>query len=136
MNYFLETVLLVDDNEIDNILNTKLIQIDSFAKHIIVKDSADEALEFLFNEFKINKKIPELIFLDIRMPITDGFDFLESFETFHDNLKKNIKIIMLTSSLNEEDIMKANENKYVEMLLNKPLTIEALENLRENLYKS
>jgi len=133
MNYFLKTVLLIDDNDIDNILNTKVIQANCFAANVIAKQSADEALEFLFNEFKINKKIPELIFLDIRMPIADGFDFLESFETFHESLKSKTKIIMLTSSLDDEDIKKANENRLVTLLLNKPLTFEALEDLKKKL---
>lgn len=131
MNYFLDTILLVDDNEIDNMLNTRLIQSCSFARHVESRLSADDALELLYNEFKIKKKVPELILLDILMPMTDGFDFLESFDTFHENLKNSTKIVMLTSSFLQSDIDRANENKLVKLLLHKPLTKEALENLKK-----
>lgn len=133
MNYFAETVLLIDDNDIENIINTKIIQANGFARHIISKQSADDALEYLFNEFKINKKVPGLILLDIRMPMADGFDFLESFETFHETLKSKTNIVMLTSSLYDEDIKRAKENKLVRQILNKPLTFEALDELRKTL---
>jgi len=133
VNYFVETVLLVDDNEIDNFLSAKIIQENSFARHIIAKQSSDDALEYLFNEYKINKKIPGLIFLDIRMPVSDGFYFLESFETFHEALKSKTKIVILTSSLDDEDIRKANENNLVLFLLNKPFSSKALEDLKRKL---
>src|ERR1017187_7683206 len=98
MKFLFDTVLLIDDNDIENYLNTRIIQENGFAKHIVAKQSAEEALEYLLNEFNANNKIPELIFLDIIMPIVNGFEFLKSFETFDENLKSKTNIVMLTSS--------------------------------------
>ena len=133
MKFLFDTVLLIDDNDIENYLNTRIIQENGFAKHIVAKQSAEEALEYLLNEFNANNKIPELIFLDIIMPIVNGFEFLKSFETFDEILKSKTNIVMLTSSLYDKDIIRANENKLVKFLINKPLTLKALDDLRKKL---
>lgn len=131
MKPFVNTVLLIDDNEIDNVINHQLIRLSNFAEHIVTKQFADDALEYLRNEFKISKQVPDIIFLDILMPITDGFEFLESFENLHDNLKGKTKIYMLTSSINNEDELRASKSKYVKQFLHKPLTVEVLEGLKK-----
>jgi CheY-like chemotaxis protein len=130
MKAYCNTVLLIDDNEIDNVINHQLIRLSNFAENIVTKQYADDALEFLRNEYKIKKEVPDIIFLDILMPVTDGFEFLESFETFHDNLKNKTRIFMLTSSIDKEDEARAFKSKYVKQFLRKPLTVEVLENLK------
>jgi CheY-like chemotaxis protein len=131
MKAFCKTVLLIDDNEVDNIINNQLIRLSNFAENIVAKTFADEALEYLRNEFRINKEVPDIIFLDIQMPIADGFEFLESFETFHENLKKKTKIYMLTSSINKNDESRALSNKNVKNFISKPLTLEVLEKIKK-----
>jgi|ERR1035437_3643033 CheY-like chemotaxis protein len=133
MNYFLETVLLIDDSEIDNLLNEYLIRKCYFAKTIFVKQSAEEAIIFLKINALVNNQIPDLIFLDIRMPLGDGFQFLEAYQNLADEILNKTKIVMLTSSLDDEDHAQAIENKFVQFLLNKPLTIEALEDLKKRI---
>jgi response regulator RpfG family c-di-GMP phosphodiesterase len=131
MKSYCNTVLLIDDNEIDNVINHQLMRLSSFAENIVTKQFADDALEYLRNEYKISKFVPDIIFLDILMPITDGFEFLESFETLHENLKTKTRIYMLSSSINNEDEIRASENKYVKQFLRKPLTVEVLEGLKK-----
>ena len=130
MNTYCNTVLLVDDNEVDNVINHQLIRLSNFAEHVITKQYADDALEFLRNEYKIKKFAPDIVFLDILMPVTDGFEFLESFESFHENLKNRTKIYLLTSSIDKDDEIRAYKNKYVKQFLRKPLTMEVLDNLK------
>ena len=127
-------VMLVDDNEIDNLINQKMIEAAGISEHIFVHSGAKSAIEFLKNIEKLTKGpvdmyLPEVIFLDIDMPLMDGFQFLDEFEKLSDSIKNRCKIVMLTSSLNPQDMNKAKKNQYVLKYLNKPLTQENLKKL-------
>lgn len=120
------TVMLVDDNDIDNFINEKIIKGNGFAKNVYIHSSSKSALEFLKN-LEILKNIPSefipsYIFLDINMPIMDGFHFLDEFEKFSPEFKSLIKVVMLTSSLNKNDVEKVKQFKQVFKFLHKPLT--------------
>ena len=127
-------VMLVDDNEIDNLINQKMIEASNIADHIFVHSGAKSAIEFLKNIEKLAKGpvslyLPEIIFLDIDMPLMDGFQFLDEFEKMSDSIKANCKVVMLTSSLNPQDMNKAKKNQFVLKYINKPLTQENLKKL-------
>ncbi len=121
------SVMLVDDNEIDNIINEKIIEANSFADRILVFQTGQEALEFLEANQNDEKNLPEIVFLDINMPIMDGFQFLEDFEKFSEIVLDKCKIIMLSSSISPKDIDRAASSKYVKKYLNKPLNARYLE---------
>ncbi|MBC7450312.1 MAG: response regulator [Cytophagales bacterium] len=126
--------MLVDDNEIDNLINQKMIEAADICKHIFVHSGARSAIEFLKNIEKLAKGsldlyLPDLIFLDIDMPLMDGFQFLEEFEKLSDLIKDHCHVIMLTSSLNPQDMLKAKKNKYIVKYINKPLTLDSLKKL-------
>jgi len=119
-------VMLVDDNELDNFINKKLVEADSFADATTIHTSAQSALEYLKSNIADNAKIPDLIFLDIMMPEMDGFGFLDAFDKLPDSVKSKVRIVMLSTSDSFKDLNRANQNKYVKRFLNKPLNAQVL----------
>lgn len=122
-------VLLIDDNDIDNYISNHVIESTNLAKKITAKSSAMDALTYLKSIEQAGENFPDIIFLDIRMPKMDGFDFLEKFNEFPKSLTKTCNVIMLTSSLHPDDKVRARQNPMVKNFLNKPLTSEVVEEL-------
>ena len=114
-------VMLVDDNELDNFINKKLLENEKFADTILVHQSAQSALEDLKKLESNPGGLPRIIFLDIMMPHMDGFGFLDEFGKLSDAVKNNCKVIMLSTSESFKDLNRANQSKYVYKFLNKPL---------------
>jgi CheY-like chemotaxis protein len=119
-----KTCLLIDDNYIDNFVTRKILEVSNFAETIIVARSANEAI----NSLSDGTVKPDVIFLDVRMPLMSGFEFLEAYDKINID-KTGIKIFMLSSSLDPLDIRRSMDNKYITQFLHKPLTQKALEAL-------
>jgi CheY-like chemotaxis protein len=127
------SVMLIDDNEIDNLINQKMIEAANITKYIYTHTGAKSAIEFLKNVEKLDgvaeSVLPDVIFLDIDMPLMDGFQFLDEFEKLSEITKNMCKVVMLTSSINPQDVNKSKKYAYVKKYINKPLTQENLEKL-------
>jgi CheY-like chemotaxis protein len=119
-----KTCLLIDDNYIDNFVTRKILEGGNFAETITVVRSATEAI----NSLREGTVKPDVIFLDVRMPLMSGFEFLEEFDKINID-KSQIRIFMLSSSLDPLDMRKSTDNKYITQFIHKPLTIKALEEL-------
>jgi CheY-like chemotaxis protein len=125
--YKYNCVMLIDDSEIDNMVNAHILSKNNIAKNIIVHSSANDALNYLSKIASDDSVvIPDVILLDINMPIMNGFGFLLEFEKFDESLIKNIKVVMLTSSVDPNDIRRSKEYKTVEAFISKPLSLEHL----------
>ncbi len=128
-NYKYKKVLLIDDNFIDNMINEKILNTCDFAETVVIKQSCESAINYLHDLVKENSDLPEVIFLDIRMPVKTGFDFLVEFQDVQSNNKEDVKIVMLSSSLDPNDHKKVVEFKNVTDFLGKPLTTDLLKTI-------
>lgn len=123
----INNVLLIDDNKVDNFINNHIISKSKVASNIMVKNSGVEALDFLETVRDDYSKFPDLVFLDISMPIMDGFEFLDEFINFPKVKENRCSVIMLTSSSNKNDFDRAFKYGTVKDYFVKPLTNKMLE---------
>ena len=114
-------IMLIDDTEEDLYVLNYILTKHNIAKKISIKNSAMDALQYLNLRQTNPREFPDVIFLDIRMPAMDGFDFLEEFIKFPQAVKKKCDIIILTSSNNQDDIDRASKYPVVKKYLTKPL---------------
>jgi CheY-like chemotaxis protein len=123
-----DCILLVEDDSITNFLNTLIIQKLQITKTIVVKENGLEALEYLREN-----PCPDLILLDLNMPIMNGFEFLEVFQKEEFLNKQKTKVVILSSSENPHD--KVIIDSYGLFVLHKPLTQEKMLNTVDAIIK-
>lgn len=121
----LDLIMAVDDDPITLMLFKKVAQKASFAKEIINAMNGEEAITFI-NSISSEDKKPQLIFLDLNMPIMGGWEFLDWFNDSNYYLSNHTKVVILTSTIDPEDIKKSKTYSNVIEFLSKPITVEML----------
>lgn len=118
-------ILLVDDDQTCNFLSMKALERIGQVNDIHTASNGEEAID-LFNTFYLKSHfLPDIILLDLNMPIMNGFDFLQAFSKLNIDGKEQIKIIVVSSSLNMDDISLAKKLGATDYVP-KPLTAERL----------
>ncbi|TAE48484.1 MAG: response regulator [Bacteroidetes bacterium] len=128
MDIFYYCVLLVDDDETSLFLSQKTLTKHKLADHAHTALNGSIALDFIRQQLAAGNPDPHkpnLILLDINMPVMDGFEFMEEYAKLDFPEKHKTKIVMLTSSSNPRDLDKAHEQG-IFGFMNKPLTLEKL----------
>ncbi len=123
----LACVLLVDDDDTANYLNQTLLEDLAVADQILVARNGVEALEVLKRQCN-EDNCPQLILLDINMPVMNGFEFLDAYQKLEIAYKQSVVIVMLTTSLNPGDVGRLGQIPAVGFL-SKPLTEEMVRDL-------
>jgi len=121
--------MLIDDDFATNIYNEIIIEDTGYVDKIIIQSSVEEALEYLKTNFTKDHPRPDLIFLDINMPTMNGWDFLEAYSKHFKLDTSNNKIVMLSTTSDEEEIEKAKKIPILNGIKSKPLTTEIVEEI-------
>jgi CheY-like chemotaxis protein len=121
--------LLVDDDTIFNFLHTEVIKTVDGSAQIDLFNSSIEGLEFLQDALDEKREMPHFLFLDIRMPEMDGFEYLDELMKYPIEKFKDLRIYIVSSSLAERDKEKSLSYSIVSGFVEKTLTIEKLKGI-------
>jgi len=121
MNNSKPQVLLIDDDQVYLFAATKTIEATGLAGSVEVCTNGLDALEYLKSLIRASGKLPDVIFIDINMPVMDGWEFLEEYKTLQENINTPIKIYILSSSVDKNDIMRSKEYNSVIDYVIKPV---------------
>ncbi|WP_194851881.1 response regulator [Nonlabens antarcticus] len=121
-------VCIIDDDKLYVSLITMLINQNHFAREIIVFANGQEALEYFKNNIDNDEELlPEIILLDLNMPIMNGWEFLEHIEPYANKLLANdVRLNVVSSTINPEEVDRAENHGIVNLFMNKPISKEAI----------
>ncbi|MCB0494429.1 MAG: response regulator [Cyclobacteriaceae bacterium] len=122
-------ICIIDDDDVYQYTVTRALKSDSLAKKILVFSDGEEALDFMIDNIASNDSLPDVIFLDINMPIMDGWQFLEEYVKLKPRVGKQITIYMVTSSVDPVDVDRAAKFSEISDYLVKPIQPDQIREL-------
>ena len=115
-------IMIIDDNLIDQMITAHVLRSNTTNEEILIMENAYSALDYLETNKNNLDVIPSLILLDLDMPGMSGYEFLQHFKNFSQELKDLCRIIVLTGSDIQADLDRVEADPYVSKLINKPLS--------------
>ncbi|MBA3649658.1 MAG: response regulator [Chitinophagales bacterium] len=129
-------ILIIDDDPTFIFLTKMTLSKISFAKDITsYTDPAEALIDLKKVSSDTNYDLPEIIFLDLSMPVMDGWNFLDEYHYLPDTLIQNCKIFILYSSIDPDDIKRSQSYPKVLDIISKPLAINKVKEIQEHSYK-
>jgi CheY-like chemotaxis protein len=122
-------IALVDDDKIYQLTSARMIRAMELTDEVLQFEDGEEALQYLKDNVGREENLPDYIFLDINMPYVDGWMFLADYATLKHLLKKEIHIFMISSSIDQRDIVRAQRNSDVREYVTKPVSPERFREL-------
>lgn len=116
-----DRVMIIDDNRIDLYISSRLITRSAFGAQVLSYTNPMEALEYLQDNIQKPQEWPQVIFVDIYMPLMSGFEFMDAYDRLPSSLKNSCKVYIISSSIDENDIIRVNTNKNIIAFQGKPL---------------
>ncbi|WP_199118673.1 response regulator [Pedobacter sp. ASV28] len=120
-------LLVIDDDDINIFIISKIVEKTGYDVEICAKHNGQLAIDYIKDLVENHEQLPQLVLVDINMPILNGWEFIEAFEAL--NLEVKNDMYMLSSSVYENDIEKAKSYKSVKGFISKPLSIDRLKEL-------
>ncbi|WP_343697013.1 response regulator [Flavobacterium sp.] len=117
-------ILLIEDNLIDQLVTKKLLKKVLDIDEVFVANNGLEGLQWIIKNKKNYSSL--IVLLDIQMPIMNGLEFLDIFQTLNEEIKEEIQIYVVSSTLDQDEIQQIRRNEYVKDFLNKPFPIDKL----------
>ncbi len=131
MIHKIELACIIDDDSMYVNLVKKIIEAKQLCKNLMMFKNGKDALtyfEAILGSLDV-QEVPEIIFLDLNMPVMDGWEFLDNFVQIKNKFKKTITLYIVSSSINKVDMEKAKSINSVKDYLIKPVTIKELEKI-------
>lgn len=122
-------IMIIDDNPIDLYISSRIILKNHFAKKLLQYSSAQLALDYLKENQEDHKLLPNIILIDLHMPIMTGFEFMSIYNQLPTKLRSNCDVYVISSTIDEDDIKKVDANKNIKALQGKPITKDFLESI-------
>lgn len=119
-------ISIVDDDDIYRYSVLRTLKEEKLTKKILVFSDGEEALDFMLDNIANSQKLPDVIFLDINMPIMDGFQFMEEYVKIKPKVGKKITVYMISSSVNPVDIERSKSISEISDYIIKPIETEKL----------
>ena len=127
----IEIACIIDDDQVYVFGLKKLIEFSNFCKNVMVFANGEEGLKYLTPLVANAEMLPDVILLDINMPVMDGWEFLEEFIKIKHKLAKNITIYMVSSSIQQSDIDRAKACTEVSDYIVKPIKLDDLKRIMQ-----
>lgn len=124
---------IVDDDEIYQFTMAATLKTFNSVKNIISFKDGLEAIDYMLDNLSNEKELPDVIFLDINMPVMDGFQFMEEYVKIYPKVGKKITIYMVSSSVDDVDIERAKKISQISDYIVKPIRETQLKNILEQL---
>ena len=125
------SVFIIDDDPIHQRIAQIMISKHNLFDEYFSYTEAQKALDFLKDHKKNVETLPDIILLDLNMPVVDGWDFLENFETLIKEIKKTIRVFIVSSSVDEKDVLRSKSYPTVKGFISKPLSPDIIRSLKE-----
>lgn len=124
-------LLVIDDDDINIFIIKKIVEKTGYNINMVAKTNGQLAIEYLSSLAENNENFPQLVLIDINMPVLNGWEFLEAYDKL--GVAGRVDMYMLSSSVYENDIEKAKTYKTVKGFISKPLSINRLIELFDSL---
>lgn len=120
-------LLVIDDDDINIFIIKKIVEKTGFDINMVAKSNGQQAIDYLNETISEQQTLPNLVLIDINMPVMNGWEFVEAYQTL--GIKQNVDLYILSSSVYENDIEKTKSYSTVKGFISKPLSIERLSEL-------